>query len=137
MYLAAAVTLFQGTPTDRPTTARLTLRGDHVLIAPAGGAGGSPGTAGVNGSAVVKLSAAAGTSADLCDVAAFVADYELTVAGNRATVRIPDVSLSAAAIDVLLANDITLCISVTADFIADLTITRLTLAFPSGDYTEG
>jgi len=82
---------------------------------------------------VVKVSAAAGTSADLCDVAAFVADYELTVSGNRAAVRIPDMSLSAAAIDVLLASEITLCATVTADFTADLTLTRVTLTFPSGD----
>ncbi|MFH0982339.1 MAG: laminin B domain-containing protein [Planctomycetota bacterium] len=128
---AGSLRPFEQTPTDVPSWGQMTLLSSDVTVTPLSvnksmvRAAGEP----INGTANVRISIASGTSADLCDQATLMADFDLTVVNNVATIATETADLSAAAMTVLLTNEVTACIDVTADFDALLELKQFSLKF--------
>lgn len=134
---AAALRLFDQDPVDRPQTAQMTLLSSGVKVTPLDVAktlmplDGEP----INGSATVRFSIAAGQSSDLCDQAVFLSEYELDVQDNVVSIPGETADVSQEALDVMIANDITFCMDVTADFDAKLVMDEFDLEFGESELT--
>jgi len=83
----------------------------------------------LNGSGIIRFKIASGQSADLCDSAVLLAEYQLTY--NAGVVAIVDefYDLSAEALAILATNEVTICIEITLDFDAVITLGGFTCTF--------
>jgi len=86
-----------------------------------------------NGTAHVRFSIAAGESAALCDTATFLAEYDLVIAAGSVNVLDDVYELSQQALAVIVQNDVTVCIEVTADFDGQLSFTNFSFEFGGGN----
>lgn len=129
-----AVRLFDETPPETPPTGQMTLPSTSVGVArrltekAAARAQSLP----VTGSATVRFSIAAGQSAALCDTAVLLAEYDVSVTTGIASIRDEVYDLTREAMAAMMANDVTICIEVTADFDGEITIGEYYFAFGGG-----
>jgi len=89
----------------------------------------------LNGSGNIRFSVAAGQSASLCASATLLAEYDFTYNTGVAAVLQEEYEISAQALSVLVANDVTICISITTDFDALITLSGFEIDF--GGSTSG
>ena len=85
-----------------------------------------------DGTATIRFSIASGTSADLCDSATLLAEYTLNVTTGVASLAQEVYELSREALDVIVTNNVTVCIEVTADFSGTITLQQFSLTFGGG-----
>lgn len=117
-------------PNDVPAVAEMRLLSNTVTVTPLDAtaerrAQGNP----INGSATVRFLVDEGSSTTPCTTGIFLAEYELTVVNNDVTVENEVFELSDAARDLVLSNDITMCVEVTADFDGHLDMEGFQLDF--------
>ena len=130
------MTLWEEPPTDTPAAGEMRLRSSDITVSSVDSdaerrAADTP----INGSATVRFSVADVTSSDPCATGVFMAEFALTVVDNAVTVEAETQALSNEALAILLANDVAMCIEVTADFNGQLVMTEFDLEF-SGDTVE-
>jgi uncharacterized protein YfaP (DUF2135 family) len=131
--------LFDGEPSQTPPGGSMILRSSDVGVARVLSSKQAvrAQTVSVNGTATVVFSVAAGQSAALCDSATFLAEYELRLAGGALSVADEVYELSQQALSELMANDVTVCIEVTADFDGEITFYDFSFSFDGGSAGQG
>jgi hypothetical protein len=83
----------------------------------------------LNGSGTIRFRIASGTSASLCDSAITLAEYELTYNAGVAAIVDEEYELSQEALAIIITNDVTICIEITLDFDAVITLDGFTFSF--------
>ena len=83
----------------------------------------------LNGTGTIRFSVAAGNDASLCSSAILLAEYDFVYNTGVVAVLQEDFAISPQALSVLVANDVTICISITTDFDAAITISGFDIAF--------
>jgi uncharacterized protein YfaP (DUF2135 family) len=135
MRRAAALRLFEEDPRETPPSGQMQMRSSDCGVArllsskEAIRAQEPP----LQGTVTIRFSIASGESAALCDSATFLSEYTLNV--NNGVVAIADevYELSQAALAIIVTNDVTLCIDVTATFDVTITLTQFSLTFGGGE----
>lgn len=122
--------LFDETPSAAPPSGVMRLPSSNVgvgqvLSKAARQAKGLP----LNGSGKIRFDVAAGQSASLCSSAVLLAEYDFTYNTGVVAVLGEEFEISSQALSVLVANDVTICISITADFDALITISGFDISF--------
>lgn len=90
----------------------------------------------LNGSGNIRFSVAAGQSASLCASATLLAEYDFTYNTGVVAVLQEEYEISSQALSVLVANDVTICISITTDFDAVITLSGFEIDF-GGSVSSG
>ncbi|MFQ5463557.1 MAG: hypothetical protein ACE5E5_13155 [Phycisphaerae bacterium] len=132
--VATGTTLFQQAPTQKPPTGQMSLPSSSVGVArrltskTIAQSQALP----LNGSATIRFKIAAGQSAALCDSAVALADFDLILTSGTVSIIEEVQDLSQEAIGVMMANDVTICIEINADFDGDATISNYFFAFGGG-----
>ncbi len=70
----------------------------------------------LNGTAIIRLYVASGISAEACDVAVLLAEYNLVFTTGTIAVLDETFSLSSAALAVLASKEVTVCVEIIADY---------------------
>ncbi|GJM24118.1 MAG: hypothetical protein DHS20C16_05330 [Phycisphaerae bacterium] len=83
----------------------------------------------LNGSGNIRFTVAAGQDAELCDSAILLSEYDFTYNTGIVAILEEEYDISAQALEVLVANDVTICVSITTDFDALITIDGFDIAF--------
>ena len=129
-----AVRLFEQTPSTVPPTGQMTLPSSSIGVAQrltaktiVSGQIRPP-----NGTATIRFNVAAGQSAALCDSAVLLAEYNLVVTSGVAAILDEVYDIDTEALQVIVANDVTICIEITSDFNGEITIGDYFLAFGGG-----
>jgi len=130
-----AVRLFDETPPQTPPTGQMTLPSTSVGVAHRLTAKSiiRSQTLPPSGSATIRFNIAAGQSAALCDSATLLAEFEMSLTMGIPAILDEVYDLSPQAIAVMMANDVTICIEITANFDGEITIGEYYFAFGGGD----
>jgi uncharacterized protein YfaP (DUF2135 family) len=132
---AASLQLFEEQPPETPPNGQMRLLSEDVSVTAAASAkeGIAAEADPPTGTATIRISMATGTSPDLCDSATLLAEYTLNVTNGVAAFAQEVYELSRQALDVIVTNDVTVCIDTTADFAGTITLTKFSLAFGGGE----
>ncbi len=135
VYVPTAVRLFRETPVEEPPTGQMTLPSTSVGVARrlTAKTAARAQTLPLGGSATIRFKVAAGQSAELCDNAVLLAEYDLTLITGIAAIADEVYDLSREAMAAMMANDVTICIEVESDFDGEITIGEYFFAFGGGD----
>jgi hypothetical protein len=132
-----AVGYLGGTPEDTPGSASIRLRASSITYqAPESGKSGVAFQS-ATGTAHLKVVIDAAGSADPCQTGIKVGTYEIQVAANGViTVVDEELALTLSALNLILGDDISLCLEMTSDLTGTIEISELDVVFgPSQDGT--
>jgi len=129
--VASGFRLFESDPVDMPTAGRMLLPSSSVGVGRrlAGKQIVRSQSLPLNGSATISFYIASGVSADLCDSAVLLAEYEMSLTTGVAAILDEGYVLSPEALDIIASNDVTICIEITADFDGEITLGEFTFTF--------
>ncbi|UCG15421.1 MAG: hypothetical protein JSV19_08995 [Phycisphaerales bacterium] len=114
---AFAVSLFDGTPTDSPSSCTLSVDAQGVQVI------------GEAGSITVATRIGASTSTNPCEDGQAVGSFTLSYDGQAVSLGVSELSLSGTALSYVSSGQFTLCLAASGDTDATLTIVRLGLRF--------
>jgi hypothetical protein len=135
---AVGYRLFEEPPPATPPSATMTLPSSEVGVAQRLAKGLQGATAlPLFGSGTIVFRIASGTDADLCDSAVLLAQYDFVYTSGVASILNEEYEISQQALDIVVTNDVTICIEITVDFAASITIGDFILAFGGTPGTGG
>lgn len=126
--------LFSATPAETPERGELTLKSTDIVIEPVDTSVNQSGrTLPLDGTATVRFGFAPQSSTDPCNDVSTFARFDIVLTAGVPSVTNETAVLDAPTLKTIAGNDVTICMTATSDFDAQLTIRSVDLTFDGGE----